>query len=61
LSQATACRCPGEVIGVLEANALGLREALERALTEGAPYVILDGKIAGAALVLVLFEHKMLT
>jgi hypothetical protein len=45
LSQATACRYADEVIAVLAARAPGLREALERALAEGAPYVILDGKI----------------
>jgi DDE superfamily endonuclease len=45
LSQATACRYLDEVIAVLAAKAPGLREALERALAEGTPYVILDGKI----------------
>jgi DDE superfamily endonuclease len=45
LSQATAYRYADEVIAVLAARAPGLREALERALAEGAPYVILDGKI----------------
>ena len=45
LSQATSYRYVDEVIGVLEARAPGLREALERALAEGTPYVILDGKI----------------
>jgi len=48
LSQATAYRYLDEVIGVLAAQAPGLREALERALAEGAPYVILDGKIVDA-------------
>ena len=48
LSQATAYRYLGEVTGVLAAEAPGLREALERALAEGAPYVILDGKIVDA-------------
>jgi hypothetical protein len=46
LPQATACRCTGEVTGVLAGCAPGLREAPERALAEGTPYVILDGKIA---------------
>ena len=45
LSQATSYRYIDEVIGVLAERAPGLREALERALAEGAPYVILDGKI----------------
>jgi hypothetical protein len=45
LSQATAYRYIDEVTGVLAARAPGLREALERALAEGTPYVILDGKI----------------
>ena len=45
LSQATAYRYLDEVTGVLAARAPGLREALERALAEGTPYVILDGKI----------------
>jgi hypothetical protein len=48
LSQATAYRYLGEVIDVLAAEAPGLREALERALEEGTPYVILDGKIVDA-------------
>jgi hypothetical protein len=30
---------------VLAARAPGLREALERALADGTPYVILDGKV----------------
>jgi DDE superfamily endonuclease len=45
LSQATAYRYLDEVTLVLAACAPGLREALERALAEGTPYVILDGKI----------------
>jgi hypothetical protein len=45
LSQAAACRYLGEVTGVLAAKAPGLREALACALAEGAPYVILDGKV----------------
>ena len=48
LSQATAYRYLDEVIGVLAEKAPGLREALERALAEGTPYVILDGKIVDA-------------
>jgi DDE superfamily endonuclease len=45
LSQATAYRYLGEVIDILAEQAPGLREALEKALAEGTPYVILDGKI----------------
>ncbi len=45
LSQATAYRYIDEVTGVLAGRAPGLREALERALAGGTPYVILDGKI----------------
>ena len=45
LSQATSYRYIDEVIDVLAERAPGLREALERALAEGTPYVILDGKI----------------
>ena len=45
LSQATSYRYIDEIIDVLAERAPGLREALERALAEGAPYVILDGKI----------------
>jgi len=48
LSQATAYRYLDEVIDVLARQAPGLREALERALAEGTPYVILDGKIVGS-------------
>jgi hypothetical protein len=47
VSQATACRYLDEVIGVLAEQGPGLREALERALAEGTPYVILDGEIVG--------------
>jgi hypothetical protein len=45
LSQSTAYRYLGEVIGVLAARAPGLQEQLERALAEGTPYLILDGKV----------------
>ena len=41
LSQSTAYRYVDEVTGVLAARAPGLQEALERALKEGTPYVIL--------------------
>jgi hypothetical protein len=45
LSQSTAYRYLDEVIEVLAARAPGLQEQLERALAEGAPYLILDGKV----------------
>jgi hypothetical protein len=48
LPQSTAYRYLDEVIEVLAARAPGLREQLERALAEGVPYLILDGKIVGA-------------
>ena len=51
LSQATSYRSVAEITTVVAAEAPGLEEALERAVAEGTPYVILDGKIvsAGAA------------
>ncbi len=48
LSQATSYRYIDEVAGVLAARAPGLQEALERALNEGTPYVVVDGKIVDA-------------
>ena len=45
LSQATSYRYVAEVTDVVSAEAPGLEEALERAVQEGTPYVILDGKI----------------
>jgi hypothetical protein len=45
ISRATACRYVFEAVDVLSEQAPGLEEALERALTEGIPYVILDGKV----------------
>jgi hypothetical protein len=45
LSQATSYRYVAEGTQVLSAQAPGLEEALERAVKEGTPYVILDGKI----------------
>src|SRR6476659_4165245 len=45
LSQSTAYRYFDEVSEVLAARAPGLQEQLERALAEGAPYLILDGKV----------------
>jgi hypothetical protein len=45
LSQATAYRYIAEVTEVLAAQAPDLREALERALAEGTPHVILDGTL----------------
>ena len=47
LSQATAYRYIDEVTTVLAARAPWLREALERALAECTPYVILDGTLIG--------------
>lgn len=48
LSQATSYRYVDEVTGVLAARAPGLREQLEKALAEGTPFVILDGKVVAA-------------
>ena len=48
LPQSTAYRYLDEVIEVLAARAPGLQEQLERALAEGVPYLILDGKIVDA-------------
>ena len=45
ISRATAYRYVAEAVDVLSAQAPGLDEALARALEEGVPYVILDGKI----------------
>jgi hypothetical protein len=45
LSQATSYRYVAQGTEVLSAQAPGLEEALERAVKEGTPYVILDGKI----------------
>ena len=45
LPQSTAYRYLDEVIEVLAARAPGLQEQLERALGEGVPYLILDGKV----------------
>jgi hypothetical protein len=45
LPQSTAYRYLDEVIEVIAARAPGLQDALERALAEGVPYLILDGKV----------------
>jgi hypothetical protein len=45
VSRATAYRYVAEAVDVLSAQAPGLTEALERAMAEGVPYVILDGKV----------------
>jgi hypothetical protein len=45
ISRATAYRYVAEAVDVLSAQAPGLDQALERALAEGVPYVILDGKV----------------
>jgi len=48
LSQATSYRYVAEVTEVVSAEAPGLEQALERAVKEGTPYVILDGKIVSS-------------
>jgi hypothetical protein len=48
ISRATAYRYLDEVTMVLAAQAPDLREALERAVGQGVPHVILDGKIIPA-------------
>jgi len=48
LSQATSYRYVAEGTTVVAAEAPGLEEALERAVKEGTPYVILDGKIVSS-------------
>ena len=45
ISRATAYRYVAEAVDVLSEQAPGLAEALERAMTEGVPYVSLDGKV----------------
>ncbi|GGI66931.1 transposase [Microbispora rosea subsp. aerata] len=45
LSQATAYRYLHEVIDVLSSQAPGLHQALDRAVADGVPHLILDGKI----------------
>jgi hypothetical protein len=45
LPQSTAYRYLDEVIEVLAARAPGLQEQLQRALAEGVPFLILDGKV----------------
>jgi hypothetical protein len=45
VSRATAYRYVAEAVEVLSEQAPGLAEALERAMADGVPYVILDGKI----------------
>jgi hypothetical protein len=48
VSRATAYRYVAEAVDVLSEQAPGLAEALERAMADGVPYVILDGKIFAA-------------
>jgi hypothetical protein len=48
ISQATACRYKDEAIEVLAAKAPTLREALDRAVEQGLPYLILDGTLVSA-------------
>lgn len=45
VSRATAYRYVTEAVDVLSEQAPGLREALDRAMADGVPYVILDGKV----------------
>jgi hypothetical protein len=47
VSRATAYRYVDEAVDVLAAQAPNLPGALERALADGVPYVILDGKLFG--------------
>src|SRR6516164_10426167 len=47
VSRATAYRYVAEAVDVLSEQAPRLAEALGRALAEGVPYVILDGKVSG--------------
>jgi hypothetical protein len=48
VSRATACRYVAEAVDVLSAQAPALPGALERALGDEVPYVILDGKVVAA-------------
>jgi hypothetical protein len=48
ISQATAYRYKDEAIEVLSATAPSLREALERAVEQGLPYLILDGTLVSS-------------
>ena len=48
LAQSTAYRYLDEGVHVRAAQAPGLQQALERALAEGTPYLILDGKVVDA-------------
>lgn len=45
ISQATAYRYKDEAVEVLAAKAPALREALDRAVEQGLPYLILDGTL----------------
>ena len=48
ISQATAYRYKDEAVEVLAAKAPTLREALERAVEQGLPYLILDGTLVAS-------------
>ena len=48
ISQATAYRYKDEAVEVLAARAPSLREALERAVEQGIPYLILDGTLVSS-------------
>jgi hypothetical protein len=45
ISQATACRYKDEAVEVLAAKAPTLRDALDKAVEQGLPYLILDGTL----------------
>jgi hypothetical protein len=45
ISRTSAYRYVAEAVDVLSEQAPGLAEAPERAIAEGVPYVILDGKV----------------
>jgi hypothetical protein len=45
ISRTTAYRYVAEAVDVLSEQSPGLAEALEGAMAEGVPYVILDGKV----------------
>lgn len=45
ISRATAYRYVEEAVDVLSAQAPGLEQALDRALADGVPYLVLDGKL----------------
>ena len=48
ISQATAYRYKDEAVEVLAAKAPALREALDKAVEQGLPYLILDGTLVSS-------------